>query len=332
MSAITQIPALYYDGKTSRAHHVTLSVDAGIATLAGDVERHCAISDLRVSERARNTSRKVTFPDDAYLEISDAHTFDSLLADTGHQDSLVVRMQQSWRGTIIAVLATLVVLTFGYLYALPLAAEVIAKALPEKVEHSIGGGMLDFLDKRILSPSQLPIARQQAITEQFKRLIPPKEGVPDYTIVFRKSAIGPNAFALPSGQIILTDELVNLMNDDLQIMGILAHELGHLHERHLMRRVVQSSAIGVLATVIFGDASAIVANIPTMLLDMKYSRDAEREADDYAIAMMKANGIALSHMADGFEKLKSKTSEPSSPYLSTHPSTTERIEHIQSAQ
>jgi len=82
------IPALYFDGKTSRAHHVTLSVEGGLATISGDAERSCPISELRVSERARNTKRKVTFPDDAYLEIVDTAAFDALLADTGHQDSL----------------------------------------------------------------------------------------------------------------------------------------------------------------------------------------------------------------------------------------------------
>jgi len=323
------IPALYFDGKTSRAHQVTLSVEGGQAIISGDAERSCPISELRVSERARNTKRKVTFPDEAYLEISDTAAFDALLADTGHQDSFIVRMQQSWRGALAAVVATLVVLVLSYLYVLPLASEGIAKMLPEKVERSIGQGMLDFLDKQIFAPSQLPQARQQALIDQFKHLQPPRGDVPAYSILFRKSKIGPNAFALPSGEIIITDELVKLMKNDEQVMGVLAHELGHLHERHLMRRVVQSSAIAALTTVVFGDASAIVANIPTLLLDMKYSRDAEREADDYAIAMMKANGIDLAHMAGGFEQLQAATKEATPPpYLSSHPSTDERIDHI----
>lgn len=331
MAAMTSVPALYFDGKTSRVHNVMLSVEAGIASISGDAERTCPIGDLRVSERARNTSRKVTFPDDAYLEIHDVRAFDTLLADTGHQDSVVVRMQQSWRGALIAFFATAAILTLGYLYGLPVAAEVIAKALPAKVERSISSGMLDFLDRRILSASKLPAARQNTITSHFKRLLPPTEGAPDYTIIFRKSSIGPNAFALPSGQIILTDELVGLMENDEQIMGVLAHELGHLHERHLMRRIVQSSAIGAVATVIFGDVSAIIANIPTLMLDMKYSRDAEREADDYAIAMMRKNGISLVHLAGGFERLKTKGGDSSS-YLSSHPSATERIGRIQNVR
>lgn len=331
MHNLMPIPAHYFDGKTSRVHHVTLTVEDGLASITGDIERSCRLDNLRVSERGRNAGRKVTFPDNAYLEIQDRLAFDALLEKTGYRDSSVVRMQQSRRGVLAGILATIAILALGYLYGLPVASRIIAKALPESVERSIGDGALDFLDHRILAPSTLPAARRNAITERFKMLVPPKTGAPAYEIVFRKSRIGPNAFALPSGQIVLTDELVNMMGDDEQIMGVLAHELGHLHERHMMRRIVQSSAIGAVVTVIFGDVSAIIANIPTLLLDMKYSRDAEREADDYAIAMMKANGIGLSHMVEGFEKLKSK-GDSVSPYLSSHPSTSERLEHIRNAQ
>lgn len=327
-----QIPASYFDGRTSRVHHVTLSVDAGIATLSGDTERHAPISELRVSERTRNGLRKVTFPDEAYLEISDASQFDALLAETGYRDSAVVRMQQSWRNALLGLIATIAILVLAYLYALPAAANLVAKALPQSVERSISTGTLEFLDKRIFAPSQLPAARREAINQHFQMMVPPKEGAPSYEIVFRKSKIGPNAFALPSGQIIMTDEMVKLMNNDEQIMGVLAHELGHLHERHLMRRIVQSSAIGALVTVMFGDVSSIVVTIPTMMLDMKYSRDAEREADDYAIAMMKANGIPLSQLSDSFERMKSKEGEAPPPYLSSHPSTDERIRHIQNSR
>ncbi len=328
-----QVPASYFDGKTSRVHHVTLSVEAGIATLSGEVDRTSPISALRVSERTRNGVRKVTFPDDAYLEIKDASEFDALLAETGYRDSAVVRMQQSWRNALLGLIATIAILILGYLYALPVAANLIAKALPQSVERSISKGTLEFLDKRIFAPSALPAARREAINKHFQMMVSPKEGTPSYEIVFRKSNIGPNAFALPSGQIIMTDEMVKLMNNDEQIMGVLAHELGHLHERHLMRRIVQSSAIGAVVTVLFGDVSSIIVTIPTMMLDMKYSRDAEREADDYAIAMMKANGIPLSQLAEGFEQMKAKEGDASlSPYLSSHPSTAERIEHIRNAR
>jgi predicted Zn-dependent protease len=83
---------------------------------------------------------------------------------------------------------------------------------------------------------------------------------------------------------------------------------------------------------LFGDVSAVIANIPTVMLDMRYSRDAEREADDYAIAMLKANGIDLSGLITAFAKLETEGGGGSAPYLSSHPPASERIERIRRAQ
>jgi len=104
-----------------------------------------------------------------------------------------------------------------------------------------------------------------------------------------------------------------------------------LHERHLTRRILQSSAIGAVATVMYGDVSSVVANIPTLMLDLKYSRDAETEADDFAITMLKQNGISRSALIRTFEKLD-KDSSNRAPYLSSHPPTSDRIERIRSAR
>lgn len=325
------IPACYFDGKTSRKFAVELAVEAGVAIVTGDIQRHCPIVDLRVSERVRNAARKVTFPDGAYLEILDRSAFNALLAITGYQDSLIVQMQQNWRATLLACFITAAILALGYIFGLPAISEAIAKALPERVERSIGQGTLAFLDERIMAPSQLPQDQRDAIVRRFKALAPPRENAPGYEIIFRKSKIGPNAFALPSGQIVLTDEIIKLVDNDDAVSGILAHELGHLHERHLMRRIIQSSMIGAGAAVLFGDVSAIVASIPTVMLDLKYSRDAEREADDYAMAMFKANGISLSKLTVLFEKIDAKSRE-SIPYLSSHPSPAERIARIRDAR
>lgn len=331
------VAAYYYDGKTSRRMSVELTVHDGIASISGDAERHSPLAELRVSERVRNATRKVTFPDGAYLEIRDKQAFNELLHETGHRDSLVVHLQQSWRGALTACVATVAVLVLGYVYVLPAASEAVAKALPEKMERMVGGESLAFLDSHLMAPTKLPEERRAAITSRFQALTRPVADAPTYELLFRKSKIGPNAFALPSGQIILTDEIVKLVENDDAVMGVLAHELGHLHERHLMRRIIQSSAVGAAAAALFGDVSTIVATVPTVMLDLKYSRDAEREADDYAIAMLKANGIPLTNLAYLFEKLgekdgKQDKSDDPVPYLSSHPSSKERIERILKAQ
>jgi len=325
------IPAAYFDGKTSRRYAVELMHHNGLMVLSGEMRRSFRLSDVQVLERVGNRTRKLAFPDGAYLEVNEAAAFDALLAEVGYRDPVAIRMHHSWRWIIAAGLILIAIIVPGYLYGLPAAANQLAKRMPENVQRGIGREALGFLDQKIFSPSELPPERQQAIVARFGALALPREGTPTYEILFRKSRIGPNAFALPSGQIVMTDELVKMLGDDDAVMGVLAHELGHLHERHLLRRIIQGSVVGLVTLVVFGDASSVVTAIPTAMLDMKYSRDAEREADNYAIAMMQENAISLNGLVLTFEKLGKKSPQMSA-YLSTHPPATERIERVRTAE
>ena len=338
MSVNQQLPpsavaARYFDGKTSRLHRVTLDVRDGVARLAGDIERDAPLAELRVSEASRHAARKVTFADGAWLEVDDRDAFAQLLARTGHRDGAVVRLQNSWRAVLAALAATVVVLVAGYLYLLPAAAGWIAQALPQRVERQLGRGVLELLDERMLRPTQLSAARQYELRRRFAAMTAPEADAPSWQLVFRDSRIGPNAFALPSGDIVLTDQLVALLADDQAVMGVLAHELGHLHRRHLTRRMIQSSAVAAAAWLVFGDISSIMTTLPALVLDLKYSRDAEFEADDYAVAMLRQNRISPEHLAGAFEKIDKLDQEAAthSAYLSSHPASAERIARIRSA-
>lgn len=322
------LAAAYFDGMTSRRHAVLLTVEDGIARICGDVERQCPLTSLRVSEASRHGARIVTFPDDAYLEIEDRAAFDRLLSSTGHHGSLVSRMQQSWRATLLAAAGMTVVLILLWRFALPALADLVAVAMPASVEQALGERVLQELDQRYLSASTLSASDQQRIDRQFAQLAAVAKGAPPYRLVFRKSRIGPNALALPSGQIVLTDELARLLVDDSEaLMGVLAHELGHLQRRHLIRRIVHGAATGAAAMALFGDASAMLATVPALLLDLRYSREAEIEADDFAARLMREAGLDPGRLGVALERLAGD-GESTSGYLSSHPATAERVERL----
>ena len=127
-TANAPLAARYFDGQTSRLYHVTLSVHDGMAVLAGDIERSCPLGELHVSERSSHAVRKVSFPDGAYLEIADQAAFNAMLHDTGHRDGWVVRLQQSWRGALLATVATVLALWLSYQYLLPVSCSMALKA------------------------------------------------------------------------------------------------------------------------------------------------------------------------------------------------------------
>lgn len=320
----------YFDGRSSRAHAVQMAVQNGHAVLSGDVQRSVPLSELHVSERVRHAPRKVTFPDGAYFEADDQFAFSLLLEASGHRDSGVVLAQQSWRLVAGALALTIIVLAIGYFYGLPAFANAASRAVPATVEKQLGSSVLQTLDRQFFMPSELPVAHQQAISKTFAGMRVPHGTAPAYQLLFRKSRVGPNAFALPGGAIVMTDQMVELLEDEHVVAAVLAHELGHLQERHMLKRLIQTSIIAAASALLFGDASGLLGALPALALDMRYSREAEAEADSYAAAMLLQNGRPLTELAAVFTALEALERKHSMniPYLGSHPPSRERLERV----
>ena len=76
------------------------------------------------------------------------------------------------------------------------------------------------------------------------------------SLAFRRGRdLGANAFALPDGVIVFTDELIGLLESDAEILAVFAHEYGHVVERHSLRQILQDSAIAVLSFLLIGEAT-----------------------------------------------------------------------------
>ncbi len=344
------ILATYFDGRTSWAQPVRLTVEQGEIALfdpQGVPVRRAPLSTLRVSERVRHAPRLVTFEDGAFCEIADSagqQALNTLLHRTGYREGVVVRAQNSWRlalGALVLMLATLVL---GYRYGLPWGAHVLADMVPQRVEAQLGHASLEALDEHWLKPSRLPPEQQARIRARFAALRSP-DATHTYTITFRDAGkLGANAFALPGGDIIVTDALVRLVGEGDGLMGVLAHEAGHVEYRHGLRQLIQSSAIGATAALLFGDISTILAGVPATMLTLRYSRDYERDADRYAARMLQLNGLSVAAFADVLQALEdshggkrgtgnaaSRTEQDgddAAGFFSSHPLTHERIETL----
>lgn len=338
------ISADYFDGQSARRMPVTLLLHRGIVAISGEgVRRSARLKHMEVSEKLQRAPRILRFADGAYLETRDPG-LDRMLRKNGYREPWVVRAQRNWPASLLALVSLVVVLACGYQWGLPWAADRLARHLPESVEKKIGAGQLELLDESYLEPSGLPPARQAELRRAFARVRTPS-GVPvAYTLEFRSSKIGPNAFALPGGVIVMTDQLVELAPHDHAVLGVLAHELGHLERRHVLRQLLQATGIGVAVHLLLGDVSSVLAVAPTVLLHQKYSRDFEREADRYAIDMMRANNLPLAPMAMLFERMGQVHEDDEDAqlegapqdaewldYLSSHPNDAERVEALRRA-
>ena len=348
--------AAYYDGRTARRHEVRISVEGGALLVLGDgIQRREPLSAVRVSERLGQAPRLLSFSDGAHCEVRDHAALEAALAAAGHRQGLVERLQRSWRASALAVLLCAGAAFIAYRWGIPLAAQLIAARLPPAVSRQLSDSTLQALDKIWLEPTKLDAQRRAALSRGFARLHPPAEGGASASIEFRSSPkLGPNAFALPDGRVVLLDQLVTLAANDDEIYGVLAHELGHVHYHHGMRMLLQGSAVALLLTAWVGDVSTLLATLPAGLLQAHYSRDFEAQADDYAAATLLANGIPPSRLADLLERLvaqrdggnkgkdgsKAKDSSKDGnkdgdgemrSYLSSHPATSERILRLRQA-
>jgi Zn-dependent protease with chaperone function len=304
-----EISGDYADGKTSRLEPATLalyedgSVEVSLITTG---ERLFVASNdtVVVNSRLGNTPRVVQLQGDIRFITPDNEGVDQYLAAIGKSHALIHRLESSMGMVVFSVILT-VVLVSGYLASgLPYTARVVADSLPDSVLQSLGAGSLEVFDKLWVDPSKLRRSDKDALLSTFESYLR-MSSVRNARIEFR-SGIGPNAFALPDGTIVFTDELVTLADNNEELIAILLHEIGHLEHKHLLRRTIQSSMLTVMVVLVVGDLESadLMLGLPTVLLDLDYSRDFELEADRYALTQLKAHGISVDHFAGIMTKLQ----------------------------
>ena len=322
------------------------------------------IEDVTISDPLGNIPRTLRLKSGELFETNDHKKLGKWLSIVEGKTNWLHLLESNWR-FVIASLALLGIILFVTVrWGIPAASEAIAARLPEEVSATIGIGTLEALDEALFEPTKLPATRLASIQTAFDAALPegarqttkvPAHSI-HYQLAFRAGGpLGANAFALPNGTIVVTDELIALAKNDDEIMSVLLHEMGHVHRRHSLRMLISHSGLAMLSLAIIGDVSAagaLVLALPSVLVESSYSRDLEGEADDYALARMQELNIAPEHFANLMQRLEkcgflageellleqcddslSSTKDRDTSlveYLSTHPTTAERIAKFRS--
>jgi Zn-dependent protease with chaperone function len=308
-----RLAALYFDGRSARAQPVLLWVDADTLHVEGKgVDLRLPVRRVQWPERQRHGERQAHLPEDGLLTSPDAAAWDAWVAASRiGRDSLTVRWMQSWHAALGSLVLTIAVLAGGYVWGLPAAARQVAALLPERLHQQVGDAAMDSFREDWLLPSKLPPERQAALRAQFEQAVrrtPAFAAAPAWTLHFHatpRHGMGANAFALPGGHIVVTDDLVELLKDRPDVLiGVLGHELGHVQHQHGMRSVVQVGVLSAVAALVFGDISTLLTTAPVLLGHAAYSRDFEHEADRDAARLMRANGWDPAGFGVLFERLR----------------------------
>jgi len=305
--------------------------------------------ELKIESRLGNTPRELSFGNGQLFVTHDNDAVDKLIQLYTDSKSLTFLHKIESKLTLV-VLATVITIAFiwaFFVYGIPVSAKFIAYNMPAFTTEKLGNG-LSILDKTVFDPSELSKQRQIEIQTLVSPYIAEYQHLKP--VVLFRSGMGANALTLPGGEIVFTDDFVNLAANDEEILAVFFHELGHLKNKHITRRILQDSMITLMVLFIVGDVGSVdlLAGIPTLIMDLSYSRDFEIEADTFALEEMHNSKIPLNYFATIMQRLKDKSiedqlnedkdteagiSEESDEhngynlpdFLSTHPSTEDRI-------
>ncbi len=142
-----------------------------------------------------------------------------------------------------------------------------------------------------------------------------------------------NAFALPGGQIFITEALLGLLETEDELAAVLGHEVGHVLARHSAEHLAkQQLTQQLIGAVIVGSGSydtAQLAQLAGSLITMKHGRDDELESDALGLRLVREAGYdprAMIRVMQVLEKASGGSRQPE--FASTHPSPANRIERI----
>ena len=311
-SEIAPVNARYFPVAGSvRARAATLALAEQHGTLRLSIEgestvRSIAVHELRASERFATATRTVHLAGGDMLEVDDSAQLSHLLAAAGKPDALVTRWQHSLRMVAFSLIASVLIGVAAYLWGLPLAADVLARRVPDSWSKALDRAVIAQLTTQgSLEASKLDAATQARLRSRFQQIAASTAGSPVVDIRFQRIGNMANAFALPGGTIVFLDGIVTMAPDDAALAGVFAHELGHVQHRHGLRTLIRTAAVSAVAAWYFGDFTSL-ANAAIIMSQLSYSRDFETEADDEALSGMRANGIDPASLAELFRRMRDR--------------------------
>ena len=335
--------AIYFNGQSSKPYQVIITKSSnGIQILSANkvdgINRFWQRTNI--SSKSMSTSQKVLlsygdFPPER-LEITGVEA-DTFMAYSLEQETAIKKSyHQITRanplklvlGSVLAI--GLVVYSYAY-HISPFVGKKAVVLVPKEVETKVGEVMYD----KMASFISVDEAKSAKLLEFFEAC----GFESDYPIRIDYATNDMvNAFAIPGGQIVVFEGILNEMESWEELAALLGHELAHVNQRHSFQQMARSVSSYLLLSVLTGDvagASSVFLEQASQINEMANSRIHEKEADVVGLEYLKDNNIRPRAMKDLFKRLMD-TSEVAEgelastmEFLSTHPLSSKRIEYIQ---
>ena len=275
---------------------------------------------------------EIAFPCGWCFETMDHDALDAMLQS---RRSERLHRWETFRPRLVLLVPLLPALGYSvWRWGLDVLVAIAIAVTPAAIPRAIDNSNLQIIDQIIANPSRLEETRIQEARQIFARLkgAAGESRFGGYRLLFRSiPAIGPNAFAMPGGTIVVTDALLTRFPDNDTIAGVLAHEIAHVAEGHVLQQLYRSTGTDLLGALILGELGPILdgaASQSKTFLSLAYSREHESEADRIGITLAAKAGFDPEGLARLFEELDNQGAAQESSWWSTHPALRERIAQI----
>ncbi len=328
--------ARYFDGEIARDHTVVVELTPQGLAIEGlnVIPRVWSLSGLAAITPAR-PGHPLRLGHDAEpgarLVITQEAFTRELLARAPH---LAGGFNARRAGRVAAIVAISTLVTAGALYLiLSYAPQTLAFVLPDSWRNRLG----DQVEATLTASGKLCATTREnaALRSLASRLAEGNGEMPPFELkVYNIDIL--NAFALPGGRIVFTRKLIDAAKSPDEVAGVLAHEIGHVYHRHSEAQLVRAMGIELLLRIASGGGDTI-SSLAGVLAILRYSRDAEREADSFAQKTLVNAAIDPLGLKRFFEEIRKLEGDKSSTgglfgtvsdIMSTHPVTDERIAAI----
>jgi Zn-dependent protease with chaperone function len=325
--------AIYFDGQSNKKRQVEIRFGGALEIVEdGRIAVTWPYGDVRRVDSAPGVLRLmcITAPGLARLEIRDTALQQAVEA---HCAALDVARSRSQTLKIVVYSAAALASFIGLLiYGIPLLADRLAAVIPMSFERRLGDAV-DGQVRRIISGKICDAPEGQAALKQMTgRLVQAMDIHASVDVEVLASGLS-NAVTLPGGKIYVLDGLLQKTNEPDELAGVIAHELGHLHRRDGLRRLIREGGTAFLFGLLFGDVlgGGAIIYASRSLLTQSHSRDAERDADAFAIDAMRKLGRSPKAMGNLLVRIAGPNKGNGVTILSSHPLSEERLDTMTKA-